>query len=74
MNEIIEQLEAEISASYIDMISLGWIPADSEAPNRYSENFIDLVLTRLAVFSNLSFGDATRLTFEIKHFLENNPK
>lgn len=69
MNEIIEQLEAAIAASYGEMKGLGWVPAESIPPNRYSESFIDLVWTRLTVFSDLSFGDATRLTFEIKEHL-----
>lgn len=70
MNEIIGQLEAAIAASYTDMIENEWIPADSVVPNRYSESFIDMVLARLTVFSGMSFGEATRLTFEIKCYLD----
>jgi hypothetical protein len=69
MNEVIEQLEAAIAASYEEMIGLGWIPRAAVVPNRYSESFIDLVLTRLTVFSKLSFGEATKLTFEIQQYL-----
>lgn len=70
MNEIIEQLEAAIAASYGDMKGFGWIPMDSVVPDRHSESFIDLVQTRLVVFSGMSFGQAMELTFKIKTFLD----
>lgn len=70
MNEIIEQLEAAIAASYAEMKERGWIPTEAVPPNRLSECFMDLVLTRLTVFSGLTFGEATKLTFEIKEYLE----
>ena len=70
MNEIIDQLEAAIAASYADMKDCGWIPADTTVPNRDSESFIDLVLTRLTVFTSLSFGEASKLTFEIQQYLK----
>lgn len=70
MNEVIEQIEAAIAASYEDMKGFGWMPMDSVVPDRNSESFIDLVQTRLVVFSGLTFGQAMELTFKIKTFLD----
>lgn len=71
--KVAQAFNKKSEAKLSDMQSMkefGWIPADSVAPNRHSESFIDLVQTRLVVFSGLSFGEAMKLTFEIKNFLK----
>ena len=75
MESVIEKLVFEvedmIKSDYEWLSGCSWsgITKDAKVPDRYSDAFTDMAMTRLVL--KLGFAEGSRLAFEINNHLEN---